>query len=490
MPIESAALPTSSLPLHDGEAGILEEHASGGRSSDILEKGSCEEDGPKKFHGVKVKFPGMASYIELPADDASKLSKACYFAKVFVDHAWTDLFICFMIMFSGVFMVCESHYEGLQNSYVVGESTRPADEIWADADAFFNWADLIFGAFFTCEVVVKLLALNHHLRQEPFWHTYDALIVILWVASRSQALNLVVNPMFLRLARLARLLRLMRIVRWVRFFDPLTLMVKSVVASLSALLWALVVLLLIMVITGMVVADCLIGFIRNGEGDPDARLEVYLSWGTVPRVIVTMFEITLGNWGPPCWLLTNNVNEGWSIFFLFYKCSIGFAVLQVIMSVFIQQTFKVASRDEELMIKEKHQSALTQIETLERLFDAVDISGDGFIDKEEFDHVLGDPRVKSWFAALELDVSDIVDIFQVMDYDGDGEISKEEFFNAVRTIKGPARRTDLYIISKMVSRMLQGICDIQATLPKSEAEPQSLSMEEHSGNECRVNEHV
>merc|ERR1712232_313003 len=121
--------------------------------------------------------------------------------------------------------------------------------------------------------------------------------------------------------------------------------------------------------------------------------------------IVTMFEITLANWGPPCWLLTNEVNQWGSVFFIGYKCTIGFAVVQVILSVFIQQTFKVASRDEEIMIAEKQDSVQAFARNLEHLFGVLDMSGDGAVSHAEFLEMLENPQLKSWFAAIEVDAS-------------------------------------------------------------------------------------
>ena len=40
-----------------------------------------------------------------------------------------------------------------------------------------------------------------------------------------------------------------------------------------------------------------------------------------------MFEILFANWGPPCRALVDHVDEAFSIFFLVYRCMIGFAVL-------------------------------------------------------------------------------------------------------------------------------------------------------------------
>merc|ERR1712187_755012 len=119
--------------------------------------------------------------------------------------------------------------------------------------------------------------------------------------------------------------------------------------------------------------------------------------------------------------LMNNVNEWWAFFFVAYKCSIGFAVVQVISSVFIQQTFKVASRDEEVMITERKNASRAYLKNLERLLQTLDTSGDGIVTRKEFEAVLEDKEVKCWFAAMEVDVGEASQLFNVLD-DGDGTI--------------------------------------------------------------------
>ena len=43
-----------------------------------------------------------------------------------------------------------------------------------------------------------------------------------------------------------------------------------------------------------------------------------------------MFEVLFANWGPPCRVLVENISEWFALFFLFYRCVIGFAVLNVV----------------------------------------------------------------------------------------------------------------------------------------------------------------
>merc|ERR1712048_185607 len=205
-----------------------------------------------------------------------------------------------------------------------------------------------------------------------YWNMFDVLVVAIWMLDRINIQKSIVNPMILRLGRLWRVVRLFRIIRWVSVFAPLTLMVRSVKASMSVLIWSLLLLFLVVSIIGMFVSQMLQDFISSSEHDVEIRTLVFESWGTFTRAMVTMFEITLANWGPPCRFLMDHVNEWWAFFFLFYKCFIGFAVVQVITSVFIQQTFKVASRDEQVMITEKKSASKAYLKNLERLFQTLD----------------------------------------------------------------------------------------------------------------------
>eukprot|EP00913_Durusdinium_trenchii_P009755 g9163.t1 len=96
---------------------------------------------------------------------------------------------------------------------------------------------------------------------------------------------------------------------------------------------------------------------------------------TFTRSILTMFEVLFANWGPPCRALTDNVSEWFSLFFLFYRCVIGFAVLNVVGAVFVQQTMKMANSDEE---------TANYARKVRKLFSHMDDSGDGALSHDEF----------------------------------------------------------------------------------------------------------
>merc|ERR1719379_2527428 len=100
-------------------------------------------------------------------------------------------------------------------------------------------------------------------------------------------------------------------------------------------------------------------FIMNPNNPMEARQEVYKFYGSFARSMLTMFEMTLGNWMPPCRALVENVSEWYLLFNLAHKLVIGFSVVSVITGVFIQETFKVATTDDRIMLMQKERAVKT-----------------------------------------------------------------------------------------------------------------------------------
>merc|ERR1719162_2290615 len=94
------------------------------------------------------------------------------------------------------------------------------------------------------------------------------------------------------------------------WFDTLVLMVSSIQASVFVLLWGVVLLVLTMTMCALMLNSILTSFMLDEDEPEHIRHEVFMYMGTYSRSMVTMFEITLGNWVPLCRLLGDHVNEG------------------------------------------------------------------------------------------------------------------------------------------------------------------------------------
>merc|ERR1740127_355815 len=111
---------------------------------------------------------------------------------------------------------------------------------------------------------------------------------------------------------------------------------------------------------------------------------MYSYFGTCTRCVLSMFEITLGNWPPVARLLAEEVSEWFGVLCILHKLTIGFAVVGVINGVILQETFKVAHTDDMVMVRQKKRAQRAMEKKMESLFAALDIDKVGRLTFQEF----------------------------------------------------------------------------------------------------------
>lgn len=301
--------------------------------------------------------------------------------------------------------------------------------------------------------------------------------------------DFVVNPTVLRVARLVRLLRLAKLARAIKGFDSLFMMTTAMYGSVSVLLWAVVLLVLVLMMVALFLQMMVQDFIRNPLNDDFRRAQVFQYYGTFARSMLTMFELTLGNWMPPSRALVENVSEVWIPFFVMFKLTIGFSVVSVITGVFIQETFKVATTDDRIMLMQKERAARIHTAKMGALMRFADNDGDGALTLNEFRMVMEDNAVRLWLASMELDVRDVDKIFRLLDPDGDGKLTAPELVQGVSRLKGAARSIDLNVLQAEVRQLHLVMRDLMASLHistssvndlTSSREGRSLVLDAHS----------
>lgn len=269
------------------------------------------------------------------------------------------------------------------------------------------------------------------------------LIVGFWYVEVMSVASLPLSPMILRLFRLVRLLRMARLVKFFEKFDALYLLMTSIKGSISALLWSSLLLIIVLMMLALFVGTLLESYLRDDASTGDKH-KVYEYYGTFSRAMLTMFEITLGNWIPVTRTMMNNVTEIYIIFALIHKFFIGFAFVMVITGVFVQETMKVASTDNKIMLQRRQRTKAQHVKKMSALFAVADTDGSGRLDKEEFMEVCADPQVKVWLSAMDLDVSNAEEVHdQICEQMGGDDLSAEELVAGVSGLKGIARNMDM-----------------------------------------------
>jgi hypothetical protein len=235
---------------------------------------------------------------------------------------------------------------------------------------------------------------------------------------------------------------------------------------MSVLLWSAVLIMTVQTAAALFFCQVLETYMLDVAEDEEARLKVFEHFGTFTRSFLSMFELTLGNWVPICRTLTEYVSEYFSFVVMIYVLFVTFALIKVVTAVFIFETQKVASTDEELMIVQKDRQSQRLLANFAGVFKEIDDSGDGHINFEEFQDILQDHRVMTWLAALDLDVGHCESLFHLLD-SGDGKINFQEFLSGVNRCKGAAKSVDLISMGHQITDLAKHIQNIEKKIVPS-----------------------
>jgi len=216
--------------------------------------------------------------------------------------------------------------------------------------------------------------------------------------------------------------------------------------------------------------------------------KLYEYFGSFSRCLLSMFEITLGNWPPVTRLLSEEVSEWFMFFCMVHKLTIGFAVIGVINGVILQETFKVAQTDDVIMLRQKQRASQQVRKKMMSLFEALDQSGDGNLEYEEFEVIANIPEMKTWLASMEIETDDLKTLFELIDDDCSGSITAEELASRMPRIKGTARSIDVLAMAQKHQRELEaGWCIRQEAKEAKEAESKgSRSPSKESATDCEM----
>jgi len=270
-----------------------------------------------------------------------------------VESPQVELLVAFFILLSTAIMAWELQVLGENYACQAGFKGATSQSC-TQSTSFFVAADRVFTVIFTLELGVRIAILRRQFFK--FVNILDIFVVAAgildWVASGVSS----INPMMIRLIRCSRIGRGLRVVKLSRILEALQLLIKCLSASVNVLFWSLFLLLVIQCISSLFICQLVAGYIQDSNNDFDTRVEIFRYYGTFTRSILTMFEVTMANWAPPCRLLVNNISERYSLFFILYRCFIGFACLNVINAVFIQQTMGVAAQDKDIMLMHRERA--------------------------------------------------------------------------------------------------------------------------------------
>lgn len=245
-----------------------------------------------------------------------------------------------------------------------------------------------------------------------------------------------------------------QVIRVLRFVMALRTLVTSILSTLKALFWALLLLFLIIYIFALLFTQAVDEFIfKENKIDQLTPEEASASdqyFGTLFHSMLTLFMSIAGgvSWEDAIVPLMA-ISTVWLLAFLFYVSFTYFAVLNVVTGVFCQSAIESAQQDHAAVVqsmlenKEAHLSKMRAVFSEIRENSPSNAEGDEAITFAMLEEKINSPTVQQLLETLGLDVWDAWSFFKLLDTDGGGSIELEEFFMGCLRLGGNARGLEL-----------------------------------------------
>lgn len=401
-----------------------------------------------------------------------------------------------LILANAAVLCLEAEYQG----YETGQRAELPGELgasargWANGDTemAFQVLEYFFGCAFAAEALMKLMVYRGGFFKQP-WNDFDLFVVLFWVLEKTSSV-IPVPALVLRLARLVKTLRLVRLTRTLEFADTLNLIIVAVKASLSALVWSLLLLSLITMVLSLVLNYGLKSYVENLAIEEHLRNDMFVYFGTFWRSFLSVIELTIGNWVPITRDLQEYISPWLACAVVFYRLIMEIAVLKVVTGVFLHETFRVAKTDSELMIRGKMREHKVFSDKMASLFRLIDTDGNGKLSKTEFEKAFENERAALYLGALGLDYKDTEELWRLVMQEvgrtpgecttprGTPAVSTVDLEQAFAKIRGDARSIDVVMVLQQVSYLVRSLQDLRIFPFANDPSNDSLTVERLAGD--------
>jgi len=381
-----------------------------------------------------------------------------------------DCGVSVVILLYTLVLFIESQFQGKLAAQDLGLPGR-SDYNHASAQGVFQGLEHSFNALFVLELSIRLSMQGKKFFRDSLG-VFDFGVVVAtcidaWILQpmdfdRSQSLGI---ARLVRVLRLARFLRVIRIIRLARHLSQLRVLVNSLTTCMSPLFWSLMILSVIIVGSGIFVAQVVADFILDDDNDFDVRCWIFDNFGDAAKSSYTMFEITFsGSWPATARPLVENVSPFFAVFWIAYIVVITFAVMRIIGAIFLSETIRAANNDSEMMVMSKIKERDSVAQRLRDFFVAADTSGDGLLSLPELQVMLDEPEVAAWLSVMELDDIEVLGLYELLDDDGDGAVNCDEFVGGALRLKGNARAIDSILIMHEQAKLAKRLDEMSASV--------------------------
>jgi len=250
----------------------------------------------------------------------------------------------------------------------------------------------------------------------------------------------------------------------------LRLVMQGLMGSMGMLSWTVVILVVFLYVSAIFTTSA----IGRSAGFDDFKKQTN-GWdhddlfGTIGRSMFTLLQcMTRDSWSSS--VARYVVVQQWymAFFFMFFMLVSTYGLLNLVVSVIVEQTLTAARSNESRVKAREERSQRAELEGLKEIFTLADEDGSGELDVKEFLAALEDEEILWRMRQLDLPIDDAARLFTVIDGEGTRSLTMEEFIDGCTKLKGPARSRDLLAITAQADTLAKKMDDLGEELQDSE----------------------
>jgi voltage-gated sodium channel len=367
-----------------------------------------------------------------------------------IENQWFDYFICICILVNSALIGVQTNHEARE-----GEELNSIRRI-----------ETVFAVVFTVELLLRIYVYNTRFLTMPGrgWNLFDSLVVGLQLAEEVGAAiaadsdedsgNPTSNFTTLRVVRILRLIRILRLVRVLRLIGELRMLVLSIISSLKALGWTIVLLILLIYTTGLYLTQSVTEYrLKYPDKDTDNSEILTKHFGELVPSMSTLFQSIAGglDWSTVITPLSEEISPWLGAFYTVYMAFSVLAMMNVVTGVFVESVLKCAKSEKDLFM----------VNNARELFMSLDDGMNTQMTWELFHSKLDSPQMQEFFKAIDVDRSEARGLFTLLDLDNSDTVSIEEFVNGCFRLRGPAKSLDLALVIQEVRDALDTLRELK-----------------------------
>mmetsp|Transcript_25378 Transcript_25378/g.59022 ORF Transcript_25378/g.59022 Transcript_25378/m.59022 type:complete len:679 (+) Transcript_25378:108-2144(+) len=367
-------------------------------------------------------------------------------------------------------------------SIYIGIETETTVRIAKEGEGQPDWfwiCDAMFAIAFTVEISLRFALERSAFFQgrEYKWNLVDLFLVA------TQLLDLIVkfwNFGFLRVMRVIRVLRAGRVLRTMRYFTELRVMVMSIVSSMTSLMWAFLLLLVVLYLAAVCILQVVSYEIESKDMTTnELHHKLFEYYGSLGACLLTLFKSISGgaDWQDLVEPLTD-FHKGYVLIYVLYVSFMVFGVMNVLTAIFVESASQIAQVDQDLAIQEQLRRDKSSINTIKAMFNQADQDRSGELSQEELEHLLQDPKCVWALRLIDIEVAEARGLFQLLDMEEKNAVGIDEFVTGMMRLKGGAKGVDvatiIYENKKMFHHLSNTLAHIASNLASLEQATNSM----------------